>query len=197
MANALKAINRRVKQLAKKHPNSKRSTLQKQAGREWKAGKLKAKRKPVAKKVASKKRRVSSVGKKPKVIVLNSLGAVIRKKRRAIRKAARARTAKRRVYGSKGSNLVPIIGIAALALIAYQMFKPSPINPQQYGYQPTSNVNRNTAASNILSYAMAAGLTVNAITQLINAINNSSDAKVINAGAAPSNQALNDLLSGN
>jgi hypothetical protein len=40
MPNALKKINARVKELQKKHPNTQRKTLQKQAGREYKAGKL-------------------------------------------------------------------------------------------------------------------------------------------------------------
>jgi hypothetical protein len=37
---ALKIINKRVKHLARLHPGAKRITLQKQAGREYKAGKL-------------------------------------------------------------------------------------------------------------------------------------------------------------
>ena len=40
MSNALAKINARVKVLAKKHPGKKRVTLQKQAGKEYKAGKL-------------------------------------------------------------------------------------------------------------------------------------------------------------
>jgi hypothetical protein len=40
MSNALAKINKRVKQLQKRHPGAKRTTLQKQAGREYRAGKL-------------------------------------------------------------------------------------------------------------------------------------------------------------
>jgi hypothetical protein len=40
MSSALQKINARVKVLKKKHPNSKHTTLQKQAGKEYKAGKL-------------------------------------------------------------------------------------------------------------------------------------------------------------
>jgi hypothetical protein len=39
-STALAKINARVKQLSKKHPGKKRVTLQKQAGKEYKAGKL-------------------------------------------------------------------------------------------------------------------------------------------------------------
>jgi hypothetical protein len=40
MSTALKKINARVKELKKKHPGSSHHTLQKQAGKEYKAGKL-------------------------------------------------------------------------------------------------------------------------------------------------------------
>lgn len=57
MSNALAKINARVKVLAKKHPKSKRTTLQKQAGREYRAGKLgRVKKKRV---VGAKKKRVA------------------------------------------------------------------------------------------------------------------------------------------
>lgn len=62
MSNALAKINARVKQLQKKHPKSKRTSLQKQAGREYRAGKLGGvKKSSVKKKVA---RRVGVVKKK-------------------------------------------------------------------------------------------------------------------------------------
>jgi len=70
MSNALSVINKRVEQLAKKHPGSKRTTLQKQAGREYRAGKLGRIRKPAKKKshtrkkAARPKRRVGAVNTK-------------------------------------------------------------------------------------------------------------------------------------
>ena len=48
MSNALKVINDRVKQLQKKHPNSKRTVLMKKAGAEYRAGKLGGKKKKSA-----------------------------------------------------------------------------------------------------------------------------------------------------
>jgi hypothetical protein len=62
MSTALAKINARVKYLQKKHPNTQRKTLQKQAGREYRAGKLGG----VKKKTARKKvvRRVGAVRKK-------------------------------------------------------------------------------------------------------------------------------------
>ena len=50
MSTALAKINARVKQLQKKHPNTQRKTLQKQAGKEYKAGKLGGVRKKSARK---------------------------------------------------------------------------------------------------------------------------------------------------
>ncbi len=58
MSNALAKINARVKVLAKKHPKSKRTTLQKQAGREYRAGKLGG----VGKKKAAPRKKSSHVG---------------------------------------------------------------------------------------------------------------------------------------
>lgn len=62
MSTALAKINARVKYLQKKHPKTQRKTLQKQAGREYRAGKLGG----VKKKTARKKvvRRVGAVRKK-------------------------------------------------------------------------------------------------------------------------------------
>ena len=62
MSTALAKINARVKQLQKKHPKTQRKTLQKQAGREYRAGKLGGVKKHVAKKKAV--RRVGAVRKK-------------------------------------------------------------------------------------------------------------------------------------
>jgi hypothetical protein len=61
---ALRKINARVKVLAKKHPGKKRVTLQKQAGKEYRAGKLGGvKRKKVSKKkVHHKKPRHKKIG---------------------------------------------------------------------------------------------------------------------------------------
>jgi hypothetical protein len=196
MSNALKAINKRVKALAKKHPKSKRSTLQKQAGREWKAGKLKARRKKVAvKKVVRKKRATAKrtprkVG-KPTTVVY-SLGKLIKRKRRKAAPKKRSHT-RRKVSGSGKSSLTPLLLVGGLGLAAYMLFK-SNAAPQQQLYT-TNNPQRDASANNILLYATAAGMTAKAIADLINAINKSSDAAVINAAQNPQT-AIDQLLSG-
>lgn len=72
MSTALAKINARVNVLAKKHPKTKRVTLQKQAGREYRAGKLGGvkKKKAVhhkkvhhARKVSYKRKKVSGTDK--------------------------------------------------------------------------------------------------------------------------------------
>lgn len=184
MANALKKINARVKVLAKKHPNAKRTTLQKQAGREYKAGKLKAKRKPAAKKVARKKvvkrRRVASVG-----AVVRRVAAV--RKRKAPRKRASVKkktvTRKRARVSGSGKSIMPALLLGGLGLAAVYMLTRR--NQPSTTYQPTGNYTRDNAASNILAYATAAGLTIAAITKLIQALNTSSDAQVTAANQNP------------
>jgi hypothetical protein len=73
MANALKKITTRAKQLQKKHPNSKWVSLVKKAGAEYRAGKLGAavgarKKKTARKKVTHKRRKISGVTKRARLI---------------------------------------------------------------------------------------------------------------------------------
>lgn len=179
---ALKKINARAKALKKKHPGKKYKTLQKQAGAEYRAGKLKAKRKPAKRKAAKKtttrrkttRRKTTrrKVGKAQTVVY--SLGKLIKRKRR---KSPKKKRTSRRV-GKGGSSMMPLIIIGGLAAAAYFLFKPA-TPPVLY---QTSNPIRNSSANNILLYASAAGMTAKAIADLINAINNSSDADVAAAG---------------
>lgn len=62
MSSALKKIQARVKQLRKKHPNAKFRSLQKQAGSEYRSGKLggvKKKKRTVAKKKSAPRKRIT------------------------------------------------------------------------------------------------------------------------------------------
>lgn len=180
--SALKKIAARAKALKKKHPGKKYKTLQKQAGAEYRAGKLKAKRKPAKrkparKKTAKRKTHRRKVG-KPATVVY-SLGKLFKKRKR--RRATPKRTQKRRrsVSGS-GSSLMPILLVGGLGILAYMMLKPTV--PALY---QSTNPTRNANANNIVAYATAAGLGVSAITQLINALNNMSDDDVNKASNNP------------
>lgn len=188
---ALKKINARAKALKKKHPGKKYRTLQKQAGAEYKAGKLKAKRKPAKRKTVKRKavakrkpaarktrKRVARKVGKPTTVVY-SLGKLIKRKRR--KRAAVKSKGKRRVSGSGNSSLMPILLLGGLGLAAYLLLKPAAV-PALY---QSSNQLRNTSSNNILQYATAAGLGISAITALINSLNNMSDNDVINASNNP------------
>lgn len=176
--NALKKINARAKQLKKLHPDKKYKTLQKQAGAEFKSGKLKAKRKKVGKVAKIVKRKPAARKHKPRTrVITKTVYKVRRVKVKAKRRAGVGNTV------GKSSSLMPVIAIAAVAAAAlYFMNRPA---PQQMQYYPTGNVARDNTAANVIAYATAAGLTISAIAKLIESLNSSSDAQVAAAGASP------------
>lgn len=177
--NALKKINLRVRELQKKHPGKKRVTLQRQAGKEYRDGKLKPKKRAVKKVVRKKpvKRKVHHTKKlsaaKPKRQRVYKARVVHIKPYKAKRY--------RRVSG-KGPSLLPVLAIGGLALGAYLLLNRPSATPQ---YIQTGNVQRDNSASTILAYATAAGLTATAIAKLIDSLNNSSDSQVSAAAANP------------
>lgn len=184
MNTALVKINARVKELQKKHPNSKRKTLQKQAGKEWRDGKLK-KRKPARRKhtVERKAVRRKSVVRK----VVRKRRAVVPKSKRVYRaKVVRVKSYKapryKRISGiGKMSALVPIVAIVGLGALAYYFINKS----QTPSLIPTTNPYRAAATNDILQWAAVAGLTATAIAKIIDSLNKSSDAAVISAAADP------------
>ena len=197
MANALRAINKRVNQLQKQHPNKKRKTLQKQAGREWKAGTM-----PKARKKAAKKKATVSGKRKYKVTHrVKKVGAVKRKKRTVRRKAKRAtvrvirrtktKTKYRRVGAAGGSAmkmLLPLALVAGVGILAYMAFsKDSTTVPP---LTLTGNAPRDNSAQSILAYATAAGMGISAITALINALNSMNDSQVSTTASLVSNGSL-------
>lgn len=190
MANALKKIQARVKKLRKRYPKKKYSSLMKQAGKEYKSGKLKprkkaakrkpAKRKAVRRKTAPKKRVVKRARRraaaKPKVIRRRTVVVYRTKKRKS-----------RRASVSGFGKIGKILPIVALGVGAYLLLKPKPAPP----IVQTSNPARNQAASDILLYANAASMTAAAIAKLIQTINSSNDTQVqkiydnVKSGADP------------
>lgn len=178
---ALKKINARTKQLHKKHPGKKYSTLRKQAAKEYNAGTIPKARKKKAKvgkrkyKVTHRVKRVGTVNVSPK--------------RKPRRKAAKRRKhvatkTRRRVGSSGGSGLkkiMPLLLVGGLGILAYMAFKKPSIPVLPVALTPTSNAARTAAATNILQYATAAGATITALTALVNALNSSSDDSVIAA----------------
>lgn len=177
-ATALKKINARVKQLKKRHPNAKRSTLQKQAGKEFKAGKLKKKKKAAPRKKVvhhRKKRRVvaKKVHRRRKAVVHH------RKRRRSVTGIKRRRVVhhvirkRRRVSGMGKSGKLLLIG--AVAVGAYLLLRPK---APQTVYIPTGSTYRDSSAQNIIAIAQAAGIVGAQLTKLIQQINSATDSQV-------------------
>jgi len=191
MNTALKKINARVKVLQKKHPNSKRKTLQKQAGKEWRDGKLKAKRKKVGavKKTVPKRkpRKRAAASKKSLTKLLNKHFPKKKRVYKAKRTKVKSYTATRykRVSGIGAmSSLIPIALLGVGGLLAWKLLS-TPTAPAQL--VQTSNAQRNAAANNLLSYATLIGMSLAGITKLIESINKSDDDAVISAGNDPAN----------
>lgn len=184
-ATALKKINARVKVLAKKHPGKKRTTLQKQAGKEYREGKLK-KRAPAKRKATHKRKKavVKRVKAAPRKRVRKSRPVAKRKVYKAKVVKVKAYKGKRykRVSGiGKLSSLVPIVAVAGLGLVAYYLYTKS-TTPT---LNTTTNPYRAQAQTSILQWAALAGMTATAIANLINSINASDDNTVIQAAADP------------
>lgn len=168
-ATALKKIRARAKQLKKKSPGAKFQNLMKKAGAEYRAGKLKTKKRKAPKKKAAKRRS----SKRRRISAVSKVGAVRRvcRRRKAAPKRRRARV------GAKGNGFMWLI-LGAAALIGVVVITNN--RRQQVQYIPTGNVTRDNTASQILAYAQAANLTAAAVANLIKQINASNDSGVQN-----------------
>lgn len=194
MNAALKKVRARAKQLKKSRPGASYRNLLKQAGREYRAGKLKTR--------SASKRRMRKVGstlllergdtkkKKPSrvyKVMRSSKGkfkgtrrvgsAKVKYKTRIIRQTKYRRVG---AAGSGTANIVLLVALAAGAFLIYKLVA-GQRTPLQTQYIPTGNYQRDTSAQSILAWAAAAGLTINAISKLIEALNTRSDSDIISA----------------
>ncbi len=185
--NALKKISQRTKQLQKRNPKKKYRTLQRQAAKEYKAGKLKtpkrkpAKKKPVKRKAAKKIAPRKKVVRRKRAIVKTTKRRVVRAKRVKV-KAYKA-TRYKRVSGM--GKMMPLLAVAALGVGAYLLLKrPAPV-ASNYGYMPTGNPTRDANANAVLTWATAASLGAAAISKILQALNSKSDTQVQSAAQSP------------
>lgn len=196
MASTLQKITARAKRIRKAHPGKKWLTAVKEAGREFRAGKLKPKRarpKKHSKRKHKARRRVSgfkpNTGLVPREQVARTRARVGSHRRKPRRRAASPRPKRRRVGQSNGNGsgpsstnwVMPVLVLGGLGLAAYALLRnqgqTSPaVSSSQY--VPTGNAYRDSAASKILAYATAAGMVGDAIAKLIQALNRSSDADI-------------------
>lgn len=171
----------------------KRSTRRKATKR---PARKQARRKPRKRAVAAKKRSKPRKRKAPgrklvKQVERSSVERVMagkrRRRKRSPRSAARSRRVagpvrrRRAVSGFGGSGLLIGLGVGAVAL--YLLTRSSTPTTGTYQLPPiaqTSNINRNSQSSDIVNYAVAAGLAIDAITKLIDRLNSSSDQEVQN-----------------
>ena len=198
MNAALKKIQARVKKLRKKHPGAKFRTLQKQAGAEYRAGKLKTRKKRSApKRRKAVRRRVSAVGTvkrrrkrisrhNPKTVTIikyRTVGRVkpAKKRRRRYVKAKRIVHCRRVGGMSKGTKNALMVGGALV--LGYLLIKSmSPAYPPITLTNPASV----SSANSLVSAAQAAGYSATAIANLIKTINSSSDQQVQTAATSVS-----------
>lgn len=147
------------------------------------------KRRVGARKRTPAKRRKRSPGRKlVKQVERRSVERVMAGKRPRKRRAKRRRVrmagpvSRRRTVGQSGGSgmmLGLLIGAGALYLLTRNTG-----STQTYSNLPavatTGNVTRDTQSQQIVNYAIAAGVAVNAIAALINSLNSSSDSTVSN-----------------
>lgn len=173
---ALAKIRARVKALRKKNPKAKFRTLQKQAGSEYRAGKLKTRRKRtvagVAKVKRRKARRKSPVKRKARVITRTRTRIITKYRTRRVKVRAKRR---RTVSGIGKIKTSTILIVGGLILGAVFLFGGKRTTVQ---YVPTGNVTRDNTAQTILAAAQAAGATADAIARLIKQINQSNDSQL-------------------
>lgn len=184
MANALKKIITAAKKIHKKGGTWKGAV--KKASVMYRGGKLKAKKRravgavkktrkrtTVKRRATSRKRstRKRAVAKRTVVVVA---GTRTRKRRRSYSRKAAPR--RRRVGASGKDKFIQTLVIGGLAVGLIVAFTRS--RQQQTTYVPTGDPYRDSKAQQILSYAQAAGATIQQISNLINTINQSSNSQL-------------------
>ncbi len=187
---ALKKITAEAKRIRKKKPKTTWKSAVRQAGAKYRSGKIRkpkkvgkvkkkraAKKRSVRKKAAPKKAARKRSSRKPtkaiqvvKVVRVTRVGRVSSPRRK-------------RMAGSGGGGFkkfMPFLLLGGAALILWHIMKPKA--PQVPAGAPpliqTTNQSRNQQTNEILQYALAGGLALDAITKLINALNSRSDTDI-------------------
>ncbi len=155
-------------------------------------GARKVKRKPAKKRAKRKTVSRKATGRHlVKQVERSSVERVMsgkRKRRRTTRRKSRPRVVmagrrrRGRSVGKIGSTGL-LIGLGVGALALYLLTKKSTTTPSTYTLPPltqTSNLTRNTQSSDIINYAIAGGLAIDAIIKLIDRLNTSTDQDVTN-----------------
>lgn len=177
MANKLKAITSLAKKIRKRHPNKHRKWTNYVKEAASKLAKPTRKRKPAVKK-ATRKRTVR------RKAVRSTMGktTTMRVRRKTVYKVRRVGA---RRAGSGGFSLTPLLVLAGVGIVGYKLLSKKKEDTPNTNTEPlpqirqTSNPVRDQASNDIVQWAQAAGIAVNALAELIKSLNSKSDAEVI------------------
>lgn len=171
----------RHKKAAKRKP-VKRRTIKRRVKRR----KVGAVRRKAAPKKRKKRKGAKRVVKQVERRSVERVMAGRKKRRRSRKKRAVSGTRRRRSVGKNDGSGKMLVGLAIGAAAIYLLTKgssQSPTYPSNYQLPPvmqTGNLTRNTQSQDIVNYAIAGGLAIDAIVKLIEKLNSSSDQQVQN-----------------
>lgn len=191
MAKKKRSVRAKARVKSKPRAKTKKKSTRKRVGARRKPAKKRTvtrKRKPIKKRKAPRKRKAPKGRQLIKQVERSSVERVMagRRKRRRSSKKRRVvmagQSRRRKVGGIGGKGLLIGLGVGALALYLLTK-KPATTTPGNYvlpPLTPTNNYTRNTQSNDLINYAIAGGLAIDAIIKLIDRLNNSSDQEVEN-----------------
>ncbi len=188
-ANPLKKITAEAKRIRKRKPKTTWKSAVKQAGAKYRSGKIRApKRKKVAavgrvRKKAAKRKKTSSQKRKRPVTAVTVRKTSTTVRARRVGRSAPVKRHRMAGSGGRDKTMKTLLTVGLLAGAAFLIWKAmKPTQPQLPPGTPplvqSANPVRNTQSSQIVQYAIAAGLTIDAITRLIQNLNVQRDTDV-------------------
>jgi hypothetical protein len=186
-SNALKKITAEAKRIRKKQPGKSWKNAVREAGKKYRSGTIgKVKKKKAPAKPRKKKAKRAAPKKRRRAPRKKSTVTATRRTTTTRVRASKIGSAVRRHRMADSGNglkkLLPVVLLVGAGLLLWKAFAPkAPVVPP--GAPPlltTSNTVRNQQSSQIVAYAAAAGLALDAITRLIQSLNNRPDTDVQN-----------------
>lgn len=189
MASTLAKIVRKAKQIRKSSPNKYKGKkawqsyvkdaakqVKKPAAKKRKISKVPAKRKPVRKAASKARPRTRRKKAVRKVTVTRSVSVMgSRKKSTGIKHRRKRKVGK---IGGISPGLLIVGGLGLLAIFMLTKKQEPQIPPGAPPLVTTTNPVRDQKANNIVTWAVAGGLAIDAIIKLINSLNQSDDNEV-------------------
>lgn len=169
-----------IKRTKRRRPAPKRKAKKTRQAKKRMSGPVK--KRSARKKAPAKRKRRTSAKKVIKQVEKRSVERVLAGKRRqrsrSRKRPVMAGTRRRRSVGkSGGSGLLIGVGLGALAIYLLTR-KPAASTYNLPPVTQTQNLTRNNQTSDIVNYAIAGGMAIDAIIKLIGLLNSSSDSDV-------------------